>query len=486
MLNIDWKPDKKSCISMYRQIVNYIKEKIGNGEWTVGEKLPSQRELAEKFEVNRSTIVEALDQLKADGLIEGKSKKGTRIINNTWSLMASMLPGSWEPYIKSGIHKPNLHTIQIINKMEYKDNIIRLGTGELSPELFPKDMMKKVFKTVSNNITSLSYEMAKGSLKLRKVISKYLKKFHINVSPDSILIVSGSLQALQLISMSILKPGSKILVEKPSYIKSLHVFDFSGVSFSGISMDADGIKLNEILKNIDRNTSLLYTIPTFHNPTGILMPQYRRNKLLDLCNKERIPIIEDDAYRELWLDEIPPYPIKAKDENGIVLYMGTTSKSMAAGIRIGWVVAPETVVERLGDVKMQTDYGASSISQYVTAEWIESGFYEIYLKELREKLKIRREIALNVLEKYFFNMASWNVPKGGFYIWLKLKNKIDMKKLFYKCCKNGILINPGYIYDFTKNYNIRISYSYASLYDLELGLKKLSQIIRSLSDSCYC
>jgi GntR family transcriptional regulator, regulator for abcA and norABC len=283
-----------------------------------------------------------------------------------------------------------------------------------------------------------------------------------------------------LISMSILKPGSKILVEKPSYIKSLHVFDSCGISFSGISMDTDGIKLNEILKNIDRNTSFLYTIPTFHNPTGIVMPQYRRNKLLDLCTKERIPIIEDDAYRELWLDEMPPYPIKAEDENGIVLYMGTTSKSIAAGMRIGWVAAPETVVERLGDVKMQTDYGASSISQYVTAEWIESGFYEIYLKELRKKLKIRREIALNVLEKYFFDIASWNIPKGGFYIWLKLRYKIDMKKLFYKCCKSGILINPGYIYDFTKNYNIRISYSYASLYDLKFGLKKLSQIIRNL------
>ncbi len=480
MLNIDWKPDKKSFIPIYKQIINYIKQKIGNGEWTIGEKLPSQRELAEKFEVNRSTVVEALDELKADGLIEGKGKNGTRIINNTWSLMASMPSSSWEGYIKNGIHKPNLRTIQIINKLEYRDDIIRLGTGELSPELFPKDMMKKVFENVSNSLSSLSYEMAKGSPKLRKVISEYLKKFHINVSSESILIVSGSLQALQLISMSILKPGSRILVENPSYIKSLHVFDFSGVSFTGISMDADGIRLNEILKNIDRNTSFLYTIPTFHNPTGILMPQYRRDKLLDLCTKERIPIIEDDAYRELWLDEMPPYPIKAKDENGIVLYMGTTSKSIAAGMRIGWVAAPETVVERLGDVKMQTDYGASSISQYVTAEWIESGFYEIYLKELRKKLKIRREIALNVLEKYFFDIACWNIPKGGFYIWLKLRNKIDMKKLFYKCCKNGILINPGYIYDFTKNYNIRISYSYASLYDLKFGLKKLSQIIRNL------
>lgn len=160
--------------------------------------------------------------------------------------------------------------------------------------------------------------------------------------------------------------------------------------------------------------------------------------------------------------------------------MGTTSKSLAAGMRIGWLIGPEPVIERLGDIKMQTDYGASSISQYMTAEWFESGFYEIYLKELRNKLSIRRKIVLDILEKYFLDIASWNIPKGGFYIWMKLKNKTDMQKLFYRCCKDGILINPGYIYDFSKNYNIRISYSYASIHDLEFGLKKLSDIIRNI------
>ncbi|MHC6178461.1 aminotransferase-like domain-containing protein [Clostridium sp. JNZ X4-2] len=480
MLNIDWKPDRKSSISLYRQIVNYVKEKIGNGEWTVGSRLPAQRSLAKIFQVNRSTVVEALDELKADGLIEGRGKDGTVIVNNTWSLMASTSAESWDHYIKNGIQQPNLFTIQIINKLEYRDNIIRLGTGELSPELFPQKMMKKVFVSISSKIKSLGYERPRGSLYLRKVLSQYVKKFHINASPASILIVSGSLQALQLISMSILKPGSTVLVEKPSYIKSIHVFESWGIKLKGISMDKDGVILNEFLKNLDKKTSLLYTIPTFHNPTGIVMSGDRRDKLLNLCMRERLPIIEDDAYRELWLDEIPPETLKSRDKEGVVLYMGTTSKSLAAGMRIGWVIGPEPVIERLGDVKMQTDYGASSISQYTAAEWIESGLYEIYLKELRERLKLRRQITLKVLEKYFSDIAGWNVPKGGFYIWLKLKNKLDMQKLFCKCCKNGILINPGYIYDFTENYNIRISYSYASIHDLQFGLKKLSDIIRSL------
>lgn len=116
----------------------------------------------------------------------------------------------------------------------------------------------------------------------------------------------------------------------------------------------------------------------------------------------------------------------------------------------------------------------------MAAEWIESGLYEIYLESLKKNLKSRRQAALETLGKHFSDIASWNVPAGGFYIWLKLKSKINMEKLFHSCCENGILINPGYIYDFNTNYNIRISYSYASIYDLKFGLEKLSQIIKKL------
>lgn len=480
MLKIDWKPDKNSSVPMYKQIIRYIKEKISKGEWTVGSKLPAQREIANIFGVNRSMVVQALEELKADGLIKGKGKRGTEIINNTWSLLASIRPPNWEHYIKNGIHQPNLAAIQSINRLEFKENIVRLGTGELSPELFPKETMGKVLWKVSGKIESLGYERPEGSMNLRKCISKHVKKFGITASPESILVVSGSLQALQLISMSLLHPGSTILIEKPSYVKSLHIFESAGMKLKGISMDKEGISIDEIAKNLNKETALLYTIPDFQNPTGILMSEKRRNNLIELCTKDRLPIIEDAAYRELWLDEYTPETLKAKDKNGVVLHIGTISKSLAAGMRIGWVIGPEPVIERLGDVKMQADYGASSLSQYVLQEWLESGLYEKYLAEIRKKLKIRRKAALDILESYFSDIAQWNRPKGGFYIWLTLKKKIDMEQLFYKAVKDGILINIGNIYDFRNNCSIRISYSYASLKELEYGLIKLAQIIKSV------
>lgn len=480
MLTIDWKPNKNSKTPIYIQIENFIKDRIANGHWTVGSKLPTQRELSKIFDVNRSTIVQALDELKSEGLIEGKSSGGTVIINNTWSLLASTPPPNWESYIEGGIHHPNLATIQTINKLEFDEKIIRLGTGELSPELYPKEMMKIVLNNTAEKIHSLGYEEPRGSLHLRKEISKYVEKFGIKAPPSSILIVSGSLQALQLISMSVIHPGSTVLVEKPSYLKSLHIFQSSGMRLKGISMDSKGVKISEINNSINKSTAMLYTIPTLHNPTGVTMPEDRRRELLAVCEKNKLPIIEDDAYRELWLDEEPPMPLKSKDKNGIVLYLGTVSKSLAAGMRIGWVIGPEPVIERLGDIKMQTDYGASSISQWVLTEWLSSGLYEKYIKELKEELRIRRKIALEILSENYYDIATWNTPSGGFYIWLKIKKQISMEKLFSIACSQGILLNPGNIYDFSKNQNLRISYSYASLDDLKYGLIKLSEIIKAL------
>ncbi len=483
MLIIDWKPDKTLRKPLYKQIVIYIKERISLGEWSVGTKLPTQRELAKVFEVNRSTVIEALEELKSEGLIEGKRSGGTVIINNTWSLLAANPPPNWQHYINSGIHKPNQPTIRMINQLEFKKEIIRLGTGELSPELYPKDLMKKVLLKISDQMDSLGYEEPRGSFHLRKTISTYMEKFGIITSPASVLVVSGSLQALQLISIGMLNPGSTILVEKPSYLKSLYIFQSTGMRLKGISMDHHGIKVNE-LKNLERNrNNLLYTIPSFHNPTSITMPYERRCEILKVCDKYRIPIIEDDVYRELWLDEPPPVPFKAMDKNGTVLYMGSVSKSLAPGLRIGWLIGPEPVIERLGDIKMQTDYGSSSLSQRALSEFISSGLYEKYLRDLREKLTSRRQLALSILEQYYSDIGEWKKPRGGFYIWLKLKRPISMEKLFSLASADGILINPGNIYDFSNNQNIRISYSYASLIDLRDGLKRLAQIIRKCDNN---
>ena len=327
-INIDWMPDKNSSEPVYQQIINYISKKISCGDWTIGSKLPSQRILAERFGVNRSTVVRALEELCSYGILEGNTGKGTTVTSNTWSLLMSTAPPDWGNYLKAGTFQENVPTIQTINKLEFKKGFIRLGTGELSPDLFPSDMMREIFRRLPDRISSLNYLEPLGLLELRQEISKRLKQIGIDADPSCILITSGSLQALQLISVCMLKPGSVVYTESPSYLKSLQVFPSAGMKLSGVPMDRDGLlywhignrtEMSGKEMSVDMEDALLYTIPTFHNPTGIIMSEERRQELFRFSIKNRLPIIEDNAYGELWLEEEPPRPLKSMDENGMIL-----------------------------------------------------------------------------------------------------------------------------------------------------------------------
>lgn len=479
MSEIEWKPRKASSIPLHQQISDYLKNKIINGEWTIGTKIPPQRHLAKLFQVNRSTIVFALEELAADGLIESRVGSGTKVINNSWSLLASTPPPDWINYVKSGMHQPNMTIIQKINQAETDPQIIRLGTGELSPDLLPNNKMKQILQLINEQSISLGYMEPKGSLSLRKTLSGYLKSKGIEASTESILIVSGGLQALQLISIGLLKRGSTILHETPSYLNSVHVFQSAGMNLLSVPLDDKGITVESIGRiKRQHNAALLYTIPTFHNPTGTLMSEKRRIELLKVCQKESIPIIEDDVYGDLWFENTPPKPLKSNDSQGNVLYIGSVSKTLSPGLRIGWIVGPQPVIERLADIKMQTDYGSSSLSQYVVEKWISSGLYEEYLQDIRKDLQFRRDFTIQILKKYFSDIATWEVPKGGFYIWLSLQSGISTRKLFDSALREGILLNPGSVYDKADDHHLRLSYSYASMDQLEEGLIRLAQLIK--------
>ncbi len=198
---------------------------------------------------------------------------------------------------------------------------------------------------------------------------------------------------------------------------------------------------------------------------------------MHLCQKERLPIIEDDVYRDLWLDAEPPLPLKALDDSGLVLYVSSLSKTMGPGLRIGWVAGPEPIIRRLADLKMQHDYGSSILSQWVAAEWLRRDLETSHLQNLRQELRRRRSFMLKYLEENFSSLAEWNIPAGGFYIWIKLNRPLSMPALFQAACKKNILLNPGTIYDQTSNQYLRLSYAYASPEEMNYGLHELSKLI---------
>lgn len=475
MIELEWKPDKAAATPVYRQIVKYISDKIAAGDWMIGSRLPSQRAMAGAFGVNRSTVVTAMEELISYGILESDYGGGTRVKSNTWSLLMSQ-PPDWNKYISSSPFHANVPTIQTINKLEFEPGYIRIGTGELAPDLYPNKLVSKIFRRMPEIVPHLGYLGPLGLPELGKALSERLRLTQgIEADPANIMIASGSLQGLQLISVCMLKRGSWVYTEAPTYLKSLQIFQSAGMNLHGIPMDDEGIKYWEI-KNASID-SLLYTIPTHHNPTGVVMSENRRKELLGFCQKNGLPVLEDDAYGQLWFDERPPKALKADDKTGSVIYMGTVSKTMAPGLRIGWVVGPEAVVQRLGDVKMQTDYGASSVSQWMMTELLTSGDYDIYLAGLRRELKARRDNALHALDRNFSGMATWNRPSGGFYIWLRFNKKVPVDKVFHEALRRGVLLNPGNVYDYIENHAIRISYAYADPGDMTKALEILASIV---------
>lgn len=478
-IDIGWQPDKNAALPVYQQIVSFICQKVKSGAWPIGTRLPSQRQLAAMFGVNRSTIVAALDELTACGVAASNQGAGTIIVSNTWSVL---LPNAdWNAYLSSGYFKANSQLLQAINHYEAQSNIIRLGTGESDPHIMPAELYQEAMARLLRSAPSLGYTEPLGSPRLRRAVANLLAKRGLNISPGCLLITSGSLQALQLIAAGLLPRGAAVYTEAPSYLKSLNLFQSSDIRLQGIPMDCQGISLRHLSGCCGApGPAALYTIPTNHNPTGLTMPLARRQALLQLCQERQLPIIEDTAYEELCLTQPAPLSLKALDASGAVIQLGTISKSFSPGLRIGWLAAPEPIVQRLGDIKMQIDYGASALSQALLCEILESGLYEQYLKLLKKELKQRLENALLVLHTYYEDLAFWLAPQGGFFIWLTFKQPLNIRQLFQEAVKRRILLNPGDLYDFKRNNSLRLSFAYVTCEEFTAAAKTLAQIVRAL------
>lgn len=480
-IQIDWTPDRHSPAPVVQQIVQFIRGKIACGAWPVGTRLPSQRALAAQLDVNRSTVAAALDELASYGILAGRHGAGTYVSSNTWSLLLPPAP-DWERLLAAGSFRENSRTIQAINRLEFDPRITRLGTGELDPRLFPSALWQDALRRVSRRVSSLGYLEPLGLPELREALAAQLAEQGIPAAPSCILITSGALQALQLISVCLLPGGATVLTEAPSYLQSLQVFQSAGMRLSGVEMDACGLRCDRLAARLKpgRGASILYTIPTNQNPTGVTMPDSRRRELLDLCVQSRLPVIEDGAYQELCFGA-PPRPLKALDTTGTVIHLGSASKTLAPGLRVGWVVAAEPIVQRLADVKMQMDYGASSLSQWALTEFLSGGGYGAYLDGLRAELRRRRDSALAALEQHFSDLARWNTPGGGFYIWLTLERPVPLEKLFARAVQAGILLNPGDLYEFGRSSSLRLSYAYTDCGEFARAAARLAQLVRELT-----
>ncbi|OMF37110.1 GntR family transcriptional regulator [Paenibacillus sp. FSL H8-0548] len=473
-----WKPDRSAQTPLYQQIVDHIEHAITYAELPPGSLLPSERKLADQLGVNRSTVIQAYDELRASGLVESVIGSGTRISLTKWGISPSNTP-NWRQYTEGGTFLPNHRLTRRIREATQNDpSIINMASGELSSDLFPNEMVSSILREQPFH-EHLGYDDPQGYHPLRESLVDVLQKYNsINTTKSSMLITSGSQQSLYLITQCLLSPGDAVAIEDPSYSYSLPMFQSAGLRIYRLPVHEDGIEPDDIMNLYRKHRiRMVFLNPNYQNPTGTSLSEAKRIKLLRIAADLRIPIVEDDPFSLTTFDGNVPPPLKSMDTDGTVLYIGSLSKVAASGLRIGWMVAPQTVIERLTDARQQMDFGLSILSQWAAQRLLASEHFDQHITSLRQALFQKQQMMVQTLQEVLEDKVSFVPPLGGLNLWCKINQTIDDGKLLEEAIKRGVVFVPGSVYGSEPGY-IRFSYAKPKLEDIRRGILAFSDALK--------
>ncbi|MDQ1353872.1 MAG: PLP-dependent aminotransferase family protein [Acidobacteriota bacterium] len=447
--------DKTSKLPLFVQIFQQLKKLIEENTLEPGFRMPSTRTLAEKHGVNRSTVYKAYEELWALGYLE--SRPGSYSIVRKRQKIAAGEPKSpkglipWES--KSSEPCQLLH--QAYSQLKYSfprnlgSSVINLASLDLDARLFPVDDFRRCINTVliEQGGALLKYGECEGYRPLREYIAARLRIHGITVNFDEILITNGSQNGIELILKLLTVPGSSVAVEAPTYSHVLPMMKYFQTNLIDIPMKKDGMDLDHLRQVLEtQKPAFVYTMPNFHNPTGITTDQAHREKLLSLCETYRVPILEDAFEEEMKYFGKVPLPIKSMDRQRLVLYLGTFSKILFPGIRIGWIAAEKESIERLTALKRFSDLSTNTLLQAALNEFCRQGYYELHVKRMHREYRKRMTAAITALREHLsgFAKVSWTEPAGGYLIWLQLRDirqdEPALQKLFLE---HGAAMAPG-------------------------------------------
>ena len=476
---MDWKPDRNAKKAIYKQLAEYIENGIADGTFPPDKPLPSERSLAKDLNINRSTVVSAYDELESNGLIQRNRGSGTTISKDIWGITKKRIP-SWNRYIEAGSFLPNLPVIQRIRKEAVEHKLINLASGELSEDLFPLKFLREITSTRSF-IGSLGYDHPQGNTILRETITKHVKQYRrIETKPSSILITSGAQQALHLVVQCLLKPGDAVALEDPSYNYNLPIFKSAGLKPYFLPIDRDGINPDDLLSlHKKHRIRMIFLNPAFQNPTGALLHKEKRKAILEISSEHGIPVVEDDPYSLTSFsgEEVPT--LKSMDVHGNVLYISSLSKIVASGLRIGWIIGPRSVIERLSDAKQQIDFGHASFTQWIANDFLESENFHSHIKRLVKELEKRRNQIITSLRFYLKDQVEFSIPQGGIHIWCKLNKDVNEVQLLEESIKRGVIFVPGSTMGSKKGF-VRFTFAREDEESINEGIKRFSEALNFL------
>jgi 2-aminoadipate transaminase len=384
--------------------------------------------------------------------------------------------------------------IRELLKITQRPEVISFAGGLPAPEVFPlqrfEEACRKVLET--SGPASLQYGPTEGYEPLREMLAQNMARYGIRAKAENVLMTSGSQQALDLIGKLFINSGDRVLVEAPTYLGALQAFNVYGAEYVSVPIDEDGLRTDMLEGSLRYGPKFMYILPNFQNPGGTTLSEGRRHELVLLADKYGIPIIEDDPYGQLRYEgEHLPTLLVLDRENlrrdsgysiGNVIYLSTFSKTLAPGLRLGWIVAPPEVITKLVQLKQGADLHTSTFNQYLAYEVARDGFLDEHVKHIRQVYRERRDVMLDALQEFFPPEVTWTHPKGGLFLWVTLPETVDCKKLFESALKENVAFVPGDSFYAPNGIpaaaHMRLNFSNAQPEQIREGIRRLSVAVK--------
>jgi 2-aminoadipate transaminase len=483
--------DRESNRPLYEQVKDALKRHITDGVLAPGDELPASRVLASSLKLNRGTVTTAYDDLVADGLLYRHVGRGTFVSSREdleevlGARRAPKPDGNTYPWSQLFAYDPLKDRDPMsaeIAQWAAKPGLISMSGGVPDKAMFPVDdfrlAMNRALREEGEEL--LQYGSLSGHRPFIDVLRRYLMERGVGAHPDEILIVNGSQQGIDLISRTFLSPDDPIAVEDPSYHGALNLFRSLRARLLPVPVESDGMDVGRLEKILDRERPrLIYTMPTFQNPTGASMSLEKRRRLLAVAHEHHIPVLEDDFDGDLIYDGDNLPPLKGLPEGGNVIYIGTFSKVLFPGIRLGWVVAPHPVIERIAAAKQAADLSTSLLFQAAMAHFAQGNTLKRHAERVRAEYRKRRDILLKALEKEMPQGVTWTRPAGGFSLIVRLPAGIDSSELLPRAAARGILYTPGRVLSLTGDRRIlRLSFGNVKSEAIVEGVKRLALAVK--------
>ena len=513
--------DRRSGVPMYRQLASQLRESIVSGALAEGYRLPPERELAARLEVNRTTVLQAYQQLKDEGLIASKVGKGTFVLPATPSAsvtstatVASVPPVSvdtdgasgeppvirppWSVLFSDYSNRFTYHDIAEVDRAQQGGaggagrgagtgpHPIDFATGSPNPADIPDDLLRTVSLEAfsSHEFDGQPESPIEGFDELRELLAEHMRDRGVGCDERNVMVLSGSEQGIDLIVRAFVNPGDCVLVEQSTFFPALQTFRSADARIVGVPVDGDGMRTDLLEGYCARfHPKLIYTIPTFHNPTGTTMPIERRRALVDVARRYQCLIVEDDAYGDLWYGEgRRPMPLAGMENSGYVMYLSTFSKTVTSGLRTGWVVADPHVIARLAALRRMVDQHTSTSSQRICLELLKEGRIAGHVASLAAAYRTRRDTVLGALERYAPQGARWTHPQGGYYVWITLPEGVRALDLLARCRTKGVTFMPGGVFDVDESddAHIRLNMVRPDTADLEPGIQVIGESLNAI------